>query len=200
MSSASLAMRHRRQNSPGQSGFALITGLLLLIVMSLIGVSMMNVTRLETMMAGGARESHIAFHAAEAGLRDAEDSVVPDLVTASCALTITPTDSGSGRYGLLASEPDYLGHGWTTTSSPDYTTYTPDDYPEMQADRQPRHIIKHLREQCIVAGKTERLRCLDPTCPAPTCEWVSDFRLTAWGSSRDGTTNSLLQTHVACFP
>jgi type IV pilus assembly protein PilX len=195
-----LTTRHTGQTRPGQSGFALITGLLLLIVMSLIGISMMNVTRLETMMAGGARESHIAFHAAETGLRDAEDSLVPDRATASCALTIDPNTSASGHYGQLTPEPDYLGHDWTTTSSPDYTTYTPDDYPEMQADRQPRHIIKHLREQCIVAGITERLRCLDPTCPAPTCEWVSDFRVTAWGSSRDGTTTSLLQTHVACFP
>jgi type IV pilus assembly protein PilX len=181
---------------PGQHqpGFALITGLLLLIVLSLIGLTTLNVTRLETLMAGSAREAAIAFQAAEAGLRDAEGSVQN---TGTCTLVIPATASGSGTYGQLAVEPDYITRDWT--SGTDFVTYVPNDYPEMQANMQPRHVTKHLGATCIVMGKTIRQRCLDPACPSPTCGWISDYRVTAWGTSRDATSTNLLQTHVACF-
>lgn len=54
-----------------QTGVALITGLMFLVVLTLLSLSAIKATSLEERMAGNARDQDIAFEAAEAGLRDA---------------------------------------------------------------------------------------------------------------------------------
>ena len=56
-----------------QRGAALIVSLVFLIVLTLLGVSSMRTTTLQERMAGNLRDSNLAFQAAEAGLRDAEE-------------------------------------------------------------------------------------------------------------------------------
>lgn len=182
--------RHKR-------GFALVAGLVLLAVMSVLGVTMMNITRLENLMVGGSREAAIAFQASEAALRDAESTIAADLDTALCDLTIAPTTGAAGTYGEFAVEPDYLTHAWTTGS--DFLTYASNDYPEMPSGKQPRYLIKHVGDQCVDTNASTWRRCLDPACPVPQCQAMSVFRITGWGTSRDATSTSLLQTHFACF-
>lgn len=58
-------------NSTSQRGAALITGLIFLVVLTLISLSAIKSTSLEERMAGNARDQDIAFEAAEAGIRDA---------------------------------------------------------------------------------------------------------------------------------
>ena len=55
-----------------QNGAVLITALLLLLVMTLIGLSGARTTTLEEKMAGNMRDRHRAFQAAEAALREGE--------------------------------------------------------------------------------------------------------------------------------
>jgi len=55
-----------------QHGAVLIVSMLLLLVMTLIGITGMRNTTLEEKMAGNTRDSHLAFNAAEAGLRESE--------------------------------------------------------------------------------------------------------------------------------
>ncbi|MGY6216240.1 pilus assembly PilX family protein [Methylolobus aquaticus] len=62
-------------NATTQSGAALITGLLMLLVMTLIGVTAMRVTNLEEKMAGNLRDRNVAFQAAETALRAGERCV-----------------------------------------------------------------------------------------------------------------------------
>jgi Tfp pilus assembly protein PilX len=201
-----MSIRLPRTRVHAECGFALVTGLLLLIVMSLIGVTMMSVTRLETRMAGGARETNIAFQAAEAGLRDAEGSILPNAVTDWCELEIHHEAKGSGRYGTSSVangfEPVYPTHTWRTGG--DYIIYEPNDYPELltgTSGLQPRYVISHLSDECIQTSRDVRPRqpcsgyCADNK---DNCFFVSDFRVTAWGSGRDGTATKLLQTHVTC--
>jgi len=56
-----------------QSGAALIVSLILLLVMTLLGVSAMQTNVLEEKMAGNFRDRDLAFQAAEAALRDGEN-------------------------------------------------------------------------------------------------------------------------------
>lgn len=58
-----------------QNGAALITGLIFLVVLTLISLSAIKSTSLEERMAGNARDQDIAFEAAEAGIRDAMKSL-----------------------------------------------------------------------------------------------------------------------------
>ena len=59
-------------NLHGERGAVLIVGLLLLLVMTIIGVSSMQTTLLEEKMAGNLRDQDLALQAAESALRDAE--------------------------------------------------------------------------------------------------------------------------------
>ncbi len=55
-----------------QSGAALVVSLMILLVLTLIGITSMSSTILEEKMAGGVRSQNLAFQAAEAALRDGE--------------------------------------------------------------------------------------------------------------------------------
>lgn len=68
-------MKTRRRPFPTsarQSGVALITGLVLMVVLTLITVAALRTTTLEELMARNARDRDLAFQAAEAALRAGE--------------------------------------------------------------------------------------------------------------------------------
>ena len=58
-----------------QSGMVLVVSLMILISLTILGVTTMQATRTEVAMAGNQRESGLTFNAAEAGLRSAESFV-----------------------------------------------------------------------------------------------------------------------------
>lgn len=64
-----------------QSGAVLVISLIILLVMTVIGVTAMRRTTIEEKMAGNLRDRNLAFQAAEAALRDAQtwlaDQAVP---------------------------------------------------------------------------------------------------------------------------
>lgn len=61
-----LVFRHR------QAGVALITGLIFMVVLTLLALAAMRTTTLEERMSGNARDRDLAFQAAEAALRAGE--------------------------------------------------------------------------------------------------------------------------------
>lgn len=63
---------HRSSRRNTQSGAALVVSLMMLLVMTLIGITAMNTTVLEEKMAGNNRQRQIAFQAASGALRSAE--------------------------------------------------------------------------------------------------------------------------------
>lgn len=68
--------RHIRfSNGAAQQGAVLIVSLLILLMMTVIGVTAMQTNFMEEKMAGNFRDVNLAFQAAEAALRDAEDDI-----------------------------------------------------------------------------------------------------------------------------
>jgi len=61
------------KQSPRQDGMVLITGLIFMVVLTLIVDASMRTTLLEERMAGNARDTDLAFQAAEAALRAGEE-------------------------------------------------------------------------------------------------------------------------------
>lgn len=55
-----------------QSGVVLVISLIMLLLLTLIGVTSMRVTGLEEKMAGNSKDKNVAFQAAEVSLRDSE--------------------------------------------------------------------------------------------------------------------------------
>jgi type IV pilus assembly protein PilX len=69
---------------------SLFPALMFLLVLSVLGVSVLNSTLLQEKMAGNTKDTNVAFQAAEAGLRDAETDVAQNITsgtifTSSCA-------------------------------------------------------------------------------------------------------------------
>src|SRR5690349_1024962 len=61
-----------------QRGTALVTSLLLLLILTVIGVTAMQVTRMQERMAGNTRDLNLAFQGAEAALRNGEDMIAAE--------------------------------------------------------------------------------------------------------------------------
>ena len=70
-------MKHplMHRTPPREQGVVLAIGLIILVVMTLIGVTAMTTTSLENKMAGNLKDWDLALQAAEAGLRDAETDI-----------------------------------------------------------------------------------------------------------------------------
>jgi len=66
-----------------EHGAVLITGLIFLVVLTLLGVAAMSINAQEERMAGNSRDLNIAFQAAESGLRDAELDILKNISPAS---------------------------------------------------------------------------------------------------------------------
>ena len=58
-----------------QGGAILVSALLMLLVLTVIGVSVMQITRMQERMAGNTRDLNLAFQGAEAALREAEQGI-----------------------------------------------------------------------------------------------------------------------------
>jgi len=73
-------MRHMRNmsNTKSQSGFVLIIGLVVLVLLTIIMLTAMRTASLEERMAGNLRQQNIAFQAAESALREAEGLISSD--------------------------------------------------------------------------------------------------------------------------
>lgn len=94
-----------------QRGAVLIVSLLILLVMTVIGVSSMQSSTLEEKMASNSRDRNIGFQSAETAMREAE-GYVEGLVT-SGGFTNT-----NGLYSAIEDEPDpYTIATWTATGS-----------------------------------------------------------------------------------
>jgi type IV pilus assembly protein PilX len=114
-------------NRKSQSGSVLIISLLLLIVMTLLGLSSMNTTVMEERMAGNLRSSNLSFMAAESALREAEALIVtytkntrPD----------ARTDGADGIWQIDTPDEDYGTSGhvptgfWWATNDKDWWSDT----------------------------------------------------------------------------
>ena len=66
-----------------QRGSVLVVSLLILLVMTLLGITAMSTTTLEEKMAGNLRDKSIAFQAAEAALRDGEADLIKNNIAES---------------------------------------------------------------------------------------------------------------------
>ncbi len=80
-----MIMRYPIATSPRarQSGMSLFPALMFLLVLSVLGISALNSTLMQEKMVSNTKDLNIAFQAAEAGLRDAEDDVSKNIDTGS---------------------------------------------------------------------------------------------------------------------
>lgn len=181
-------------------GAVLIVSLVILLVLTLLGISTMDRTLMQERMAGNLQESLSAFQAAEAGLRDGERDVrgniaSKDVFTANCTDGLCqPADTSTSPYldvwGDSTRVSPVSGVSWdpnnaaSDVNTRQYGAYTNVDALQ-NVSRLPAYIIERLQVAdpggSIVAGFSSQ----------PPSEW---YRITARGFGRNGQSQSTLQS------
>jgi type IV pilus assembly protein PilX len=152
----------------------MIIALIMLVAMTLIGVTSLSSTTMEERMAGNLREINIAFQAAEAALREGEDFLE--------AATLPDFDGTDGLYQPAAAGDPHvweIATNWSGTNSRQYTGNIVD------LAETPRIMIEEL-----------------PPVPAPGGTKTSDtpapetgmYRVTARAVGRSDSTVVMLQS------
>ena len=116
-----------------QEGAVLITGLMVLLILTLIGITAMQNSTLEEVMSRNMDSRNIAFQAAEAALRAGEgvlDGTLP---------TFDGTATTASPNGLYSTKIDISSLAWDSTDSAEYSWTV-----SSKAADDPRYVIELL--------------------------------------------------------
>jgi len=162
-----------------QSGMTLVVSLVMLVSMTILGITSIQSTRTEISMAGNLRESGLTFNAAEAGLRAAET-----FVDNSVSKTIY-ADPSIGLYDDSDNDPDYMDSLTWNTSQPAGTTLA-------HVIEQPVFIVKYLGDRSQNEVAAVNIGGYGSGQPGTT---VSNFRITAMGTGQSGNARRFVQSY-----
>ena len=163
-----------------ENGAVLITGLMILLILTLIGITAMQSSTLEEVMSRNQVSRNIAFEAAEAALREAEDFLNAASLPAFPGTNATPSATG-----LYQPEVDIDSLDWDATDSTQYGGTAP-----AGAVAAPRYIIEDL-------GIVEMD---DPFSLVPGVVIERNmYRVSAYGVGATATSVVILQTTFANY-
>lgn len=169
--SGSFQMRNFKGINKYQSGAVLAISLIMLLLLTLIGITGMQTTGLEEKMAGNLRDGNLAFQAAESALNAAEASLSPTLPAFDTAGT-------NGYYSSAAATPAVTTDTfWSTGNTHAYSGGT---LAGINSAFQPRYIIQDLD-------------CVPPNMP-PCTAGTHIFRITARATGGSSSAVVILQS------
>lgn len=167
-----------------QSGVVLFISLVMLLILTVLGLSSVQTTTLQERMARNARDSNLAFQAAESAVRDAEtlietfNSLVP--FTTSGA-------NGAGFYfeGDYDAETNWAGRNWMNGEGYIEAPTTINGVAEP-----PKYIIEHLK---TVVSDNDTLN-LDNIGQDSGSGRAQIFRVTVYGTGGTSTAHVMIQS------
>ncbi len=173
---------NKQLNFHRHSGVALFISLVLLLVLTIIGVSAVQTTSLEVRMTRNTHDSTLAFQSAESALRDAEAQIEGIVSTAGF------TDAGNnGLYNvsdLGTTEHWQAANVWTGANSIEAGTGV------AGVAAAPRYIIEHVASVLLEDNAYQ----LDDPYAAAAADRIEMFRITAQGVGGSANARVLLQS------
>jgi type IV pilus assembly protein PilX len=163
-----------------QQGVALFISLVLLLVLTIIGVSSVQTTSLEVRMSRNEHDTLLAFQAAESALRDAEGQL----------LGITTTTVFDGTGGLYEVAPMGDTENWHDAATWTGGNSVVGEAMDGTADA-PRYIVEYIGP---VLRDENAYQQEDPYSAAATIDRVEMFRITARGIGGTPNAQVLLQS------
>jgi type IV pilus assembly protein PilX len=162
-----------------QRGAVLISGLMLLLVLTLLGAAALQGTTNQYRMTGDFVRQELAFQAAEAGLRDAEAWLENTVVL--------PEFNNSN--GLYQPDPQLASQAgtWADAAPGNYITYQGDDLGDPLPFPLPRYIIEFMAE--VDVSGNDSIKFAPASGDAPRI-----FRITSRGVGPSGRSTVILQT------
>ena len=176
--------RQIKQPQTKQSGATLIVSLLILLVMTLLGVTAMQTNILEEKMAGNDKDRSLSLQAAEATLRFAEAEI--EAIVSPAAVF------DGGTAGYYPDDDDvivdvFAAATWSAANSAEHTDYT------ANVTSSPRYIIELIGD-IGTATVDPNINNYGESSGSGT---VNSFRITARGTGGSDDTVTLLQAHYA---
>jgi type IV pilus assembly protein PilX len=167
-------------NPSKQEGVVLFVALILLLILSLLGVTAARMQTVEERMARNEDNRQLGAQAAEAGLRGAEVGLLTGIYTNFAG-------NANGLYAPLLSNGSPVSTlNWTTALA-----YAGPPLAAVPAASQtPKFVIENL-PSVAVAGDDLSVTSLNPASPP-----VTVYRVTAQGVGADGTSTTTLQSIV----
>ena len=197
-----IAGKHLGSRAASQSGAVLIVSLIMLLLLTLIGVTAMQTTSLEEKMAGNLRDKNLAFQAAESALRAAENSlnppaVLPPFVPSGTSTTPSPPCSASvpcaGFYSANSSIPTasaiLTGSFWTTNPVATSTVTT------LQSGNNNDGSLRYIAAPVYIIQKLPPPACLVLPCNPPPV-----YRITVRATGGSINTVVILQSIIYKTP
>lgn len=176
----------------GQRGLSLVTTLLFMVSALMLGVSVLSVNVMQERTIGNTKDRDLAFQAAEATLRDAEqdlkNNITADVAfTAGCVNGLcTPPSQRAVPLSVPAHEAP--GFSWDTQSRR-YGQYTgAAAFPGVRSGAQPRYVIERLGALGTPPGESLTRIGLEPSEP------VYGYRITAQAFGAREETVVILQS------
>ena len=167
-------------NNKKQSGAVLLVSMVILVALTMLGVTSMKSSLSELTMAGNLRESGLTFQAAEAGLKTAE-RLVEDSVT------VTLFDGSNSLLNESNVDPDYLAKAsWTSASESNVVL--------KNIGVKPKYIIRYLGERDSNAKANIALGGYGRNQSGTV---ISNFRVTSRGSGQTGNFYRVVQSYYA---
>ena len=168
-----------------QRGSILIVSLMILVVLTMIGVSSMTSSSLQERMAGNFRDRQIAFQAAEMSLAYAEEFARNDINSASIF-----TDTGTGGYYTKYNGPTNLtafnSSWWTNTASRALPTTI------NQVRTQPRYVIEYRGDIGEDEGTSVNISGYGESAGGGV---IANFRITVRATGLSDNTQVFLQSN-----
>jgi type IV pilus assembly protein PilX len=177
---------------PAQRGFVLIVALVLLLILTILGLAAAQSTSLQERMAGNARNRDMAFQAAEAGLRAAENCLSTGL-----AICTSFSNNTAGTYLFDPVNPPppsdlntplWAVNGfWNNPANVlSYNTITGSNLPQVAV--QPEIIIEQM-PAIIAPGSNIGQQQFAGSKPM-----LQLYRITAFGTGGDSSATAMLQS------
>lgn len=162
-----------------QRGAALITALLLLVVLTILGMSVMQMSRVQERMAGNTRDINVSFESAEGALRNAEA-----LIAKQTSRPVACPDS-TCQFRALSSVPDVSNQSreWWTSNA---TAFADAGGKAMSGvSENPSYVIEEIAQVAPIP---------DPTDPQPGRTF---YQVTARSTGASGLANTIVQSTYA---
>lgn len=161
-----------------QSGLALVISLILLVILTMLGLSSMQGTMTEIAMSGNLRESNLSFQAAEVGLISAEEYI-------ENSISRTVYNNANGLLDENTVDPDYFDDAnWNAVQVSSATIW--------DVHSKPKFIIKYLGDRSQNAVAAVNIGGYGTAQPGRT---VSNFRTTSRGYGQTVRSTTMVQSY-----
>ncbi|MCK4742595.1 MAG: hypothetical protein KAT25_02110 [Sulfuriflexus sp.] len=161
-----------------QQGAVLIVSLIILLLMTIIGVSSMKTTTLEERMAGNMRDQNLAFQSAEAAIVEGE-TYLRDTV-------LIVTDGTAGLHDIGLAPDPLVPATWTTAASSRSATVSLND------DQNARFYIEKLGD---IEKPTGRNLTFDPAGNKTNGGDITGYKVVAIGEGPSGESQAILASY-----